>query len=242
MSNVFRSLTILVLMAVFVTSCESIPEDGVLTKQGTFAGTTINYKIVFPPNFDRSRFYPAVLAFAGGRQDLPTIEDTLQKNWLPEARRRGYLVILPAAPDGELFYREGARIFPEFLDRMLSDYRIEGGKFHVAGRSNGGVSAFHVATRFPGYFRSVTGFPGFVWDARDTDFEALKQLPVYLFVGLNDPEWLATMQWQSARMREKGVQVSFEVEGGQEHAIGSLMGEGSRRLFDHFDDAAKAAR
>ena len=39
-------------------------------------------------------------------------------------------------------------------------YKVQGGKMHVAGHSNGGLSAFHVASKYPNYFATVTGYPG----------------------------------------------------------------------------------
>jgi hypothetical protein len=51
---------------------------------------------------------------------------------MQQAEQRGYIVIAPAAPDGDLFFEEGARVFPEFLTKILADYKILDGKFHVA--------------------------------------------------------------------------------------------------------------
>jgi predicted esterase len=62
-----------------------------------------------------------------------------------------------------LFFEEGARIFPEFLKMILADYKIQDNKFHIAGPSNGGIAAFHVAAANPQYFLSITAFPGYMW-------------------------------------------------------------------------------
>ena len=87
----------------------------------------------------------------------------LDRNFRAEAEKRGYIVVAPAAPDGQLFFESGARIFPEFLKVILADYKIQDGKFHIAGPSNGGIAAFHVAAANPQYFLSVTAFPGYMW-------------------------------------------------------------------------------
>jgi poly(3-hydroxybutyrate) depolymerase len=85
-----------------------------------------------------------------------------RKYWRTEAERRGFIVVSPVAPTNNLFFERGADdIFPEFVDQILRDYKIEGGKLHIAGASNGGLSAFHIAAMYPQYFRSVTGFPGY---------------------------------------------------------------------------------
>src|ERR687887_2181106 len=87
-------------------------------------GTTVHYKAVLPNGHDPAKAYPAVLAFGGGPQTMNTVDNTLNRNFRAEAEKRGYIVIAPAAPGGELFFEEGARIFPEFLKMIMADYKI----------------------------------------------------------------------------------------------------------------------
>ena len=124
------------------------------------AGATVEYKLVLPNGYDAANTYPAILVFGGGPQTMNTIDGALARNFQAEAERRGYLVIGPAAPNGDLFFYDGERVFPEFLDNILAAHKIEGGKFHVAGPSNGGIAAMHVAAKYPQYFLSATAFPG----------------------------------------------------------------------------------
>src|SRR6202166_2312025 len=117
----------------------------VLEKTKKVAGTTVRYKVVLPSGYDLAMTYPAILAFGGGPQTMNTVDNVLNRNFRVEAEKRGYIVIAPAAPDDELFFEEGDRIFPEFLKMILADYKIRDGKFHIAEPSNGGIEAFHVA-------------------------------------------------------------------------------------------------
>jgi len=119
----------------------------VLDKTKSVAGTAVHYKVVLPSHYDPP--YPGVLAFPGGAQTIEIAENMLQRNWRDEAERRGYIVVIPAATKGLLFFQGGERVFPEFLDKLLADYKIRDGKFHIAGNSNGGISAFHIAAAFP---------------------------------------------------------------------------------------------
>src|SRR5687768_10088054 len=138
------------------------------------AGTTVSYKLVLPNGYDAAKEYPAILVFGGGPQTMNTIEGTLSRNFQSEAEKDGYIVIGPAAPDGDLFFYDGDRIFPEFLDNILAAYKIEGRKFHVAGPSNGGIAAMHVAAGHPEYFLSVTAFPGYLWQPTDAKLRRLQ--------------------------------------------------------------------
>ena len=149
---------------------------------------------------------------------------------------------MPAAPNGQLFFQGGDRIFPAFVEQMLRDYKVETGKFHIAGRSNGGLSAFHIAASHPKYFRSLIGFPGLLQPATTARIEALRPLCIYMHVGENDPGWREAMKDQSDMLRQKGFKISFAVEPGMEHSLESLAGAGSKRLFDHMEESARTCK
>ena len=158
-----------------------------IEKSREVGGTTVQYKVVLPDGFDPATTYPAILVLGGGPQTMNTIDRTLDRNFRAEAEKRGYIVVAPAAPDGDLFFEDGDRIFPEFLKMMLSDYKIKDGKFHIAGPSNGGIAAFHVAAANPQYFLSVTAFPGYMWQPTAARLMAISKICVFMYVGEFDP-------------------------------------------------------
>jgi poly(3-hydroxybutyrate) depolymerase len=201
------------------------------------AGVTLHYKVVLPKDYAVSKTYPAVLAFPPGSQGADMVMTTLVRNWQPEAERRGYLVFIPSAPNGRLFYEEGASVFPEFLDKMLAEYKIRDNKFHIAGMSNGGVSAFYIAAAYPQYFWSVAGFPGYLPDATPARVNALAKLCINMYVGEYDSGWVRQMQDQAAQFRAKGFTVRFTIEKGENHVLGTLQGSGAARLFDQIEEA-----
>lgn len=228
---------------VLVTACtrSMSAEVSALTKR--VGGTTVSYKVVLPNGYDPSRTYPAVLAFGGGPQTMNTVDGVLNRNLRAEAERRGYIVIAVAAPDGDLFFDGGSRIFPEFLTQVLADYRIEGGKFHVAGPSNGGIAAFHVAALHPQYFRSVTAFPGYMWQPSPAKLDAIAGLCVFAYVGENDDyRWHGEMRREVDYLRSKGTLARYSEEKGQPHRIATVADAGAARLFDDFDQARKSCR
>src|SRR5215510_5152364 len=134
-----------------------------LEKTKKVSNTTVNYKVVLPDGYDAAKSYPGILALGGGPQTMNTVDNILNRNFRAEAEKRGYIVIAPAAPDGQLFFENGARVFPEFLKMILADYKIQDNKFHIAGPSNGGIAALHIAATHPQYFLSATAFPGYMW-------------------------------------------------------------------------------
>ena len=171
---------------------------------------------------------------AGGARCGEEVEGALLLSGVRADRR---LVVEPAAPNGELFFEGGDRIFPEFINKIMSDYKVLGGKLHIAGMSNGGLSSFLIASNFPQYAWSVTGFPGLLDDASEAKLNALKSLCIAMFVGELDTGWGSQMQAQAKQLRAKGFPVAFSVEKGEEHVIGTLTGAGAGRLFEQFEKA-----
>ena len=195
------------------------------------SGTEVHYKIVLPKDYDPAKAYPAVLAFPPGSQTMDMVLTTVLRNWQPEAERSGYIVVTPAAPLGRVFIREGAGVFPEFIEKLLGEYKIRDNKFHIAGMSNGGLSAFHIAASYPRYFWSVTGFPGYLPDATPARVAALTGMCINLFVGELDTGWRRAIEYQAAEFRAQGLTVRMSVEPGQGHVMSTLTGARSARLF-----------
>ena len=206
-------------------------------KQKKVGNVNVVYRVVLPNGYDASKAYPAILAFGGGSQEMNTVDSIMMRNFKAEAEKRGYIVIEPAAPNGTLFFEGGERIFPAFITKMLADYKIAGNKFNAAGNSNGGLSAFLIASTYPQYFWSVTGFPGFLDEATPQRLAGLKGLCIHMFVGGADSGWPEEMREQSAKWKSSGYKVTFNVEPGQPHVIRTLTGAGAGRLYDQFDSA-----
>ena len=208
-----------------------------LEKTKKVGGVKVDYKVVLPNGYDPAKAYPAILAFGGGPQTMNTVDSVLSRNLRPEAEKRGYIVIAPAAPDDELFFEDGARIFPEFLKMILADYKIQDNKFHIAGPSNGGIAAFHVAAANPQYFLSVTAFPGYMWEPSAAKLQAISKMCVFMYVGENDEYmWHSEMKKEAELLRSKGTVAPYTVEKGQPHRMETLAGANAGRLFDDFEE------
>jgi poly(3-hydroxybutyrate) depolymerase len=235
-----KSMLLAAAMASFVILPICPLQAEVLEKTDTVAGTTVHYKVVLPSGYDPAKAYPAVLALGGGPQTMNTVDNILNRNFRAEAEKRGYIVVAPAAPDGDLFFDEGDRIFPEFLQIILADYKIQDNKFHIAGPSNGGIAALHIAAANPEYFLSVTAFPGYMWQPSAAKLQAISNMCVFMYVGEFDPYmWHGEMKTEAAILRAFGAVARYSVEAGQPHRLETLAGANASRLFDGFEEAGK---
>jgi poly(3-hydroxybutyrate) depolymerase len=240
MSSAYRTLIVICLSLSVGTS---VLHAEMLDKTKKVAGTMVHYKVVLPNGYDPMKAYPAILALGGGPQTMNTVDSILMRNFRAEAEKRGYIVIAPAAPDGRLFFEDGARIFPDFLKLMLADYKIQGGRFHIAGPSNGGIAAFHVAALNPQYFVSVTAFPGYMWQPGAAKLQAISNMCVFMYVGeLDEYMWHGEMKQEAEYLRSKGTLARYTVEKGQPHRLDTLAGDNAARLFDGFEQARKGCR
>jgi poly(3-hydroxybutyrate) depolymerase len=208
-------------------------------KTGRFGGLDVTYKVVLPNAYDPARAYPVVLVFTGGPQLLRGAEGTLNTDWREEAERRGYVVISPGTPNGALFFEGADRIFPDFLDMIVREYKAPRGTIHVAGHSNGGLSAFHVAAKHAAYFSTVTGYPGLLEERNGTNLQSLKPMCLFMHVGDRDPSWMDAMQVQSEGLRRLGFRIRYAVEKNQVHRLRAPEIDLSRRLFDQIESCRR---
>jgi predicted esterase len=194
--------------------------------------TIIEYALVLPDGYSADQTYPILLALPPGDQTEAMVEAGLNY-WEAEAAERGWIVVSPIAPNFTLFFRGSETHLPEFLNRIAEQYPPEGGKFHVSGVSNGGISAFRFAISNPDMVHSVVVLPGYPLEGFDQDNLAnLQAIPVAMFVGENDGGWVTRMQTAEQALSDLGAAVTLDIRLGEGHVIRSLGGE---QLFDLLD-------
>jgi len=223
----FRQLLSTLLLTLMISNLNAeVSED---TRE--FGGLDVRFRIILPDNFDPSQSYPTVLQFPGGSQTWNIVAGSTDADWREKAERDGYIIISPAAPNAGLFFRGGDRVFPEFIEYILATYPVANNKLHVTGISNGGLSAFHVASLYPDYFISVTGYPGMLNGASNDRLEAIRPLCIYMHVGDRDSAWRSAMENQYKALQNDGFNISFNVETDQNHVLDVRKDNLRERLF-----------
>jgi len=174
-------------------------------------GTALQYVLVVPPGRVAGQPGKVLITFPPGDQTLALAQQVVQQTWQAEAIKREYLVISPAATAKGLFSQSpGGDLLQPFIDAMSAKYPPQGGKFDLAGVSNGGVSAFRAAIGRPQDFGSLVVFPGTPPTGVDPSLTALAGLGVGFFVGAKDsPDWLNGSQTAAAALRRLGNRASF---------------------------------
>ncbi len=198
-------------------------------------GTTIQYSLVLPRDFDESKTYPTLLGFSRSRQNMNAAGFALDNYWGLQAHYQDWIVISPLSPGRASYTQLDAHwLLPELLDHFERRFNIEGGKFHLAGFSNGGTSSFKMATDYPDRFQSVTTFPCYEIseEAFDRLYE-LKGMRISLFYGdQDDGPSVETSRKIYARLIELGIETSLTVYRDEGHVVTSLMGDRLMTLLD----------
>jgi hypothetical protein len=84
--------------------------------------------MVVPDHFDNTAAYPVLLALPPGDQSRPLVVNGLHLYWEPQAKKRGWAVISPAAPEGTTFYTGAENEIQNLLDEISKSVKFEGGK------------------------------------------------------------------------------------------------------------------
>ncbi|MCB9846889.1 MAG: DUF1223 domain-containing protein [Phycisphaeraceae bacterium] len=183
-------------------------------------GEEMRYAVLLPEGFDPSATYPAVLALPPGAQDEAMVEAGLGRYWENLARTRGWIVVSPIAPGFAPLFHSDEDPLGALTAAIASQYRIEGGKLHLAGVSNGGRSAFDEAVAHPDRYASLTVLPGML--ARNTPRSGIKglgKLPITMYVGGSDPDWLREGRRTVDELRREGIDATLRVLDGQGHVV-----------------------
>jgi pimeloyl-ACP methyl ester carboxylesterase len=184
-------------------------------------GQRVPVTVVLPDRYRSGQHAPLLLALPPGGQGKAEVDALLDRYWAPDAQRRGWVVVSPEAPPTGLYFAgESARLLPDLVDAVERWYPPEGGRVHVAGVSNGGLSAWRYALDHPEAVRSLLTAPGFPPEPADEAHVAtLAGVPVLLVVGGEDTGWREAMETTRDDLRAAGGQVRLIVSPGEGHIM-----------------------
>lgn len=224
-------------LAAGLTTARAAPDAGqpITRSFQTSDETELAYLLVRPGTLEEGKAYPVLIALPPGNQKRPMAEWMVRTYWTSEAQRRGWIVVTPIRSGADLLFERARGHFAELVEHLRKAFRIEGKKVHLAGVSNGGMSAFRAAISHPDLVHSVLTLPGFPPSEGDFGRLArLKAIPVTMYVGADDP-WVSQMERTRDELAKAGATVTLTVRSGEGHVLRSLGG--GPTLFDVLDRA-----
>ena len=133
-----------------------------------------------------------------------------------------------------MFSTGPSSVLTQLMDRVAATFPPEGGTFHLAGVSNGGLSTSRIALDAPTRFSSVLVAPGFPPKASDqAKLSGLARIPATFYVGGDDTGWREPSEQTAAELRHLGGRARVTVSPGEGHILQNITG---RQLFDVLDE------
>lgn len=236
----------MILTVLLLTGCEFVvteydEENIYLTYKQIEIGdnNTIYIACVDPEDYEVNKgikSYPVLLTFSSGYQTINNVQSQLDKYWITESIKRNWVVISPIAPDTtNLFFRGSEDLIPGLLDWVEDNYNVEGNKFHIAGTSNGGLSAFRIAIQNNERVQSLTVFPGYPPIQEDFwNLDSLYNIPITMYVGALDTTFYERMDPVADELIYLGFgdKLEYHKLPYEDHIIDGLKAD---QLFDLLD-------
>jgi dienelactone hydrolase len=217
-------MRLVLIFALFAAAAPALA-DQTLRDIPVAGNATIRVTLTTPDGADLKKPLPVVIVFPPGDQSS-RMEGVARAMFHDECVKRGWALATPQPPEGTAFFQK-----PEYLKALADDLDKaivpEGGRYHVAGSSNGGRSALTFALEMPARTASVAAFPG-TFEKPPSEavlIEKLKGIPIRLWVGGDD-----SVGWNDAgkaiealSKKSKGaLDATLTVVPGQGHVIRTL--------------------
>lgn len=208
------------------------------------AGDTLPYRILLPPGYDSSRAYPLVLFLHGRGESGTDNEKQLvhgARLFLRDSSRQRFpaIVVFPQCPVSDYWSNaemvsEGRKsaerdffflydvpptrslvLVMQLLKNLQRRYRINAREICVMGLSMGGMGAFEIVYRMPGYFAAAVPICG---GADPRTARRMKKTRWWIFHGAKDDIVLPEFSQQMADALQKtGARVRFTLYPGANH-------------------------
>lgn len=158
-------------------------------------GIVVKYHVILPNDYNKSKAYPAMLAYPPGSQESTSANWALAEFWGEAARTKGWIIVVPVAPGNGWINHPSHHALNDLLKTVKEKHKIEGGKFHMLGFESGARPAATFALMSKQYFQSLTTISSYAWDRwDDEDLKGFNIMPVKIIVGSADAYGLEVAQ------------------------------------------------
>jgi predicted esterase len=202
------------------------------------AGEIMPYRLYIPPAYDGTKAYPMVLALhgLGGNEDGMFGQNYLA---LPEAEKRGYILVSPLGYRidggyGRAATKAGALSeadVMQVLARVRRDYKIDDSRIYLMGHSMGGFGTWVLGPKYSTIWAAMAPISG---GGQPASLEKIKDIPEIVIHGDAD----TTVPVGSSRMmveaaKKLGIEIKYiEVPGGSHTNVAA---PNMSAIFDFFD-------
>ncbi len=175
---------------------ETAPRFQLLTFEDAESGTSLQYQLFVPENYDESQLYPMIQfipdsSVVGRGADAVLTQGWGGLIWASEAEQAKHpaFVVIPVFTETVVndSFQHSSQIDTamRLLQSLTETYPIDPDRIYTTGQSMGGMTSFHLSIAYPDFFAAYL-FVGSQWDT--SLLQGLEQARFFYIVSAGDPK------------------------------------------------------
>ena len=227
---------------------EIAPKFQLLTYEDAETGTSLQYQLYIPENYDDTQSYPMVQFIPDSSAVGRGTDYVLTQGWggliwatEEEQAKHPAFVVVPVftetVVDDNFNHSGQIDVAMRLLQELTETYSIDTNRIYTTGQSMGGMTSFHLSIEYPDFFAAYL-FVGSQWN---TDLlSGLEQKPFFYVVSAGDPkasagqaELLALFEADGAAYSHSEWSAQDDAET-QKAAVSAMLAEGKNANFVTF--------
>ena len=227
---------------------EVAPKFRLLTYEDTETGTTLQYQLYVPEDYDSSESYPLIQFIPDASVVGRDADYVLTQGWggliwatdEGQAKHAAFVVVpvfTETVVDDDFNHSGQIEVAVRLIQSLTETYSIDTDRLYTTGQSMGGMTSFYLNATYPGLF-AASLFVGSQWD--NSILNALEDDSFFYIVSAGDPK---------ASVGQAGLMEVFDGDGAiyshaewsarddaqtQDAAVAAMLAEGNRANFVTF--------
>ena len=227
---------------------EVAPRFQLLTYEDAESGTTLQYQLYVPENYDASQSYPLIQFIPDSSAVGRGTDDVLTQGWggliwatEEEQAKHPAFVVVPVftetVVDDSFNHSSQIDVAMRLLQSLTETWSIDTHRIYTTGQSMGGMTSFHLSVEYPDFFAAYL-FVGSQWNV--SLLSGLEQENFFYVVSAGDPKASAGQAELLALFEADGAAYSHAEWSAQDDAdtqksaVAAMLAEGNSANFITF--------
>ena len=234
---------------------EVAPKFQLMTYEDAETGTSLQYQLYIPENYDASQSYPMIQfipdsSAVGKGTDVVLTQGWGGLIWATDAEQAKHpsFVVVPifteTIVDDNHNHSGQIDVAMRMLQSLTDTYSIDTNRIYTTGQSMGGMTSFHESIAYPDFFAAYV-FVGSQWDV--SLLSGLERKPFFYIVAAGDPkasvgqaELLAVFDADGAAYSHAEWSAQDDADT-QNAAVAAMLAEGHNANFVTFTEGSTIA-
>jgi len=227
---------------------EVAPKFQLMTYEDAETGTSLQYQLYIPENYDASQSYPMIQFIPDSSAVGKGTDVVLTQGWggliwatdVEQAKHPSFVVVpifTETIVDDNHNHSGQIDVAMRMLQSLTETYSINTNRIYTTGQSMGGMTSFYESIAYPDFFAAYV-FVGSQWDV--SLLSGLEQKPFFYIVSAGDPKASAGQAELLAAFDTDGAAYSHAEWSAQDSAddqnaaVSAMLSEGNSANFVTF--------